>query len=67
MKKTISTTAAIGTLMVATPAFADGAAHSHGFFANVIHWMSSPAHGFFTVVALIAVGAATKYLLAKKA
>ncbi len=67
MKKTISTFAALGAVAGASPAFAHGSEHSHGFVTNLIHWLSSPVHGFFTVVALLALGSVATYFVRKKA
>ena len=46
--KTLTWTAA--ALSLSAPAFAHGD-HSHNIVANIIHWLSSPAHSFFAVVA----------------
>lgn len=40
-------------LMMSSPAFADGT-HSHNTFANILHWLSSPAHSLFAVIGGIA-------------
>lgn len=45
--KTLGWTAA--ALALSAPAFADGT-HSHNVFANIIHWLSSPAHSLFAVI-----------------
>jgi hypothetical protein len=47
MTKTLGLTAA--TLMLSAPAFADGT-HSHNTLANILHWLSSPAHSLFAVI-----------------
>ena len=46
--KTLAWTAA--ALSLSAPAFADGN-HSHNIVANIIHWLSSPAHSLFAVMA----------------
>jgi len=47
MTKTFGLTAA--ALALSSPAFADGT-HSHNTFANILHWLSSPAHSLFAVI-----------------
>ncbi|MEP6343499.1 MAG: hypothetical protein ABJ275_09300 [Maricaulaceae bacterium] len=49
--KTLTWTAAALTL--SAPAFADGT-HSHNTLANIIHWLSSPAHSLFAVIGGVA-------------
>ena len=60
----LATTAA---LAASGTAFADTGAHGHGVVTEIIHWMSSPAHGLFAVAAVVAVGAAGLYFIRKKA
>lgn len=39
----------------AMPAAAHNGEHSHGFVANIIHWLSSPTHSLFAVIGGVAV------------
>jgi len=50
--------AALTALAVAAPAHAHDGDHSAAFIANVIHWLSSPAHSLFAVIGGVAVSAA---------
>lgn len=65
MTRTLLTGAA--ALMMAGTAAADTGAHGHSVLRDIIHWMSSPAHGLFTVAALIAATAGVIYLRRRKA
>lgn len=48
----LKTIAAMGAaLAISTPAFAHGD-HSHNAVVNLMHWLSSPQHLLFSVIAL---------------
>ena len=55
------------SILAATPAFAHGGTHGHTTVANIIHWLSSPAHSFFAVAAGAAFVAAVMYTRKKRA
>lgn len=57
--------ATLATLATATPAFAHGD-HSEGL-ALAFHWLSSPAHAFFTLVATVGAIAVVYQLMKKRA
>jgi len=58
---------AAAALMLSAPAFAHGD-HSHNIVANVIHWLSSPAHSLFAVIGGLAfVGLMAAMMRRKKA
>lgn len=62
LTKTLGWTAA--ALALSTPAFADGD-HSHNVAANIIHWLSSPAHSLYAVIGGL-VFAGTLYAIARR-
>jgi len=39
------------TILLATPALADGGTHGHTTVENILHWLSSPTHSLFAVIA----------------
>jgi len=61
--KTLGLTAA--ALMISAPAFAHGD-HSHNIIANIIHWLSSPAHSLFAVIGGLAFAAVTAAMIRRK-
>jgi len=63
LTKTLGWTAA--ALALSAPAFADGT-HSHNILANVIHWLSSPAHSLFAVIGGLAFAAVLFTLVRRK-
>ncbi len=64
MKKTALTLAA---LSLAAPAYAHEGDHSMSVLANIGHWLSSPTHALFSVVAGIAIVGLTVALVKKRA
>lgn len=57
MTKLVKLTSAIGTLALATPAFAHEGDHSATLLTNIAHWLSSPTHALFAVIGGVAVSA----------
>jgi len=51
MKKTLTTLSALGTLAIATPAFAHHGGDV-GIVASIGHWLSSPMHGLLSLAAI---------------
>jgi len=50
------------SILTATNAWAHGGTHGHTTVENVIHWLSSPAHSLFAVIAgAVFVSAAIAY------
>jgi len=65
MKKTVLTLA--GALAIATPAAAHDGDHSMTILANIGHWLSSPTHALFSVIAGVALVALTVTIAKKRA
>ena len=59
----------IGTaaLLTATPAFAGGTGHGHGFASELLHWLSAPHHGIGAAFVAITLIAGAIYLKRRKA
>lgn len=55
------------SILVATPAIADGGTHGHTTLANIVHWLSSPTHSLFAVVAGVVFVAAVMFTRKKRA
>jgi len=56
---------AIALMAMAIPASAHNGDHSLGFVATAMHWLSSPTHSLFAVIAGIGISAAI-FKLARK-
>ena len=65
MKKTLLTLGA--ALAASTPASAHDGDHSMTILANIGHWLSSPTHALFSVVAGVALVALVAKLARNKA
>jgi len=65
MKKTALILA--GALAIAGPAAAHDGDHSMSVLANIGHWLSSPTHALFSVIAGVAVVALAVKLAKKRA
>jgi len=56
---------ALALLAMAAPASAHNGDHSLGFIATALHWLSSPTHSLFAVIAGVGISAVI-YKLARK-
>ncbi len=65
MKKTVLTFA--GALAIAAPAAAHDGDHSMTILANIGHWLSSPTHALFSVIAGVALVALAVTIAKKRA
>lgn len=67
MKYSLASMAGLTAIAAAAPAAAHGSAHSDGFVAHMLHWMSSPLHGGLTLIGATALGIVIVKILRKKA
>ena len=51
----------------ATPAYAGGTGHGHGFVHELVHWLSAPHHGIGAAIVAISAIAAVIYIKRRKA
>ena len=54
-------------LLSATPAFAGGTGHGHGFASEILHWLSAPHHGIGAALAAVALIGGALYIKRRKA
>jgi len=54
-------------LLTATPAFAGGTGHGHGFATELLHWLSAPHHGIGAAIVATALIGAALYIKRRKA
>ena len=54
-------------LLTATPAYAGGTGHGHGFIAGLLHWLSAPHHGIGAAIAATVLIGGALYLKRRKA
>ena len=54
-------------LLTATPAFAGGTGHGHGFASELMHWLSAPHHGIGAALVAAALIGGALYLKRRKA
>ena len=55
------------SLLSATPAFAGGTGHGHGFAADLLHWLSAPHHGIGAAIVATALIGGALYIKRRKA
>jgi len=53
--------------LIATPAFAGGSGHGHGFASEILHWLSVPHHGIGAALVATALIGGAIYLKRRKA
>ena len=54
-------------LLSASPAFAGGTGHGHGFASEMLHWLSAPHHGIGAALVAAALIGGALYLKRRKA
>ena len=54
-------------LLTATPAYAGGTGHGHGFASDLIHWLSAPHHGIGAALVAVALIGGALYIKRRKA
>ncbi len=54
-------------LLIATPAFAGGTGHGHGFATELMHWLSAPHHGIGAALVAAALIGGAYYIKRRKA
>ena len=54
-------------LLTATPAFAGGTGHGHGFATELLHWLSAPHHGIGAALVATALIGGALYIKRRKA
>ncbi len=64
MKKTITSLSALGTIAIASPAFAHHSEQT-SLLANIAHWLLSPLHGLVSLAAIALLSLAAVKLLRK--